>query len=56
MDAVFLTFFYQLPEPGLLKLAYLSLMSNFNSLIAYASHTLVNEGYRLTLKGSFSNQ
>lgn len=49
-------FFNQLPEPGLLKLAYLSLMSNFNSLIAYASHTLVNKGYRLALKGSFSNQ
>ena len=56
MDTVFPTF-YQLPEPGILiKLAYLPLMSNFNSLIAYATHTPANERKRLALKGSFSNQ
>lgn len=49
MDIMFLTL-HQLPELGLLKLAYLPLMSNFNSLIVHASHMPANDRKGLAIR------
>lgn len=49
MDIMFLTL-HQLPELVLSKLAYLPLMSSFNSLIVHASHILTTERKRLAIR------